>query len=123
MNENGRYAYDGLDRILHEKARLGLLTCLVTHPQGLLFNDLKELCNLTDGNLSRHLQVLQQNKIIDISKSFEQKRSLTVIRISNEGKERFLDYIEELQRVLMDAMITQQHATPGHTLSPGWAPA
>ena len=68
---NGRYAYDGLDRILHEKARLGLLTCLASHPEGLLFNDLKELCNLTDGNLSRHLQVLQQNNVVEIYKSFE----------------------------------------------------
>ena len=53
------YAY-GLDRVLHEKARLGIMTSLVGHPKGLAFGDLKKLCNLTDGNLSRHLQVLQE---------------------------------------------------------------
>jgi hypothetical protein len=48
----GRYAYEGLDRVLHEKARLGMLTSLMAHPDGLLFSDLKELCALTDGNLT-----------------------------------------------------------------------
>ena len=48
----------GLDRVLHEKARLGILTALVTHRSGLSFGDLARLCSLTDGNLSRHLDVL-----------------------------------------------------------------
>ena len=54
----GRFAYDGLDRVLHEKARLGIMTSLVTRPEGLLFGELKRLCALTDGNLSRHLDAL-----------------------------------------------------------------
>ncbi|MBS2033806.1 transcriptional regulator [bacterium] len=121
---NGRYAYDGLDRLLHEKARLGLLTCLASRPEGLLFNDLKELCNLTDGNLSRHLQVLQQNQIVEIYKSFEQKRPQTLVRISAEGQERFLAYIGELQKVLIDAATTnQQQQTNSPNLPPGWVPA
>ena len=49
------FSYDGLDRVIHEKARLGLLTSLMAHPKGLAFADLKQLCGLTDGNLSRHL--------------------------------------------------------------------
>ena len=56
---SGRFAYDGLDRVIHEKARLSVLTSLVAHPKGLVFGDLKQLCALTDGNLSRHLQVLR----------------------------------------------------------------
>lgn len=121
---SGRYAYDGLDRILHEKARLGLLTCLASHPEGLLFNDLKELCNLTDGNLSRHLQVLQQNQVVEIYKSFEQKRPQTLCRISAEGRERFLAYIGELQKVLLDAETTsQERLNTGQSLPPGWVPA
>ena len=54
-----RFAYDGLDRVIHERARLSVLTSLVTHSRGLLFGDLKQLCALTDGNLNRHLQVLE----------------------------------------------------------------
>lgn len=118
----GRYAYEGLDRILHEKARLGILTCLASHPEGLLFNDLKEMCNLTDGNLSRHLQVLHQNQVVEIYKSFEQKRPQTLLRISPEGRERFLAYISELQKVLLDAETTSQRQ-PGTALPPGWMPA
>ena len=59
-DEPGRYAYDGLDRVLHEKARLGIMTSLVTRPEGAVFNELKRLCALTDGNLSRHVDVLQE---------------------------------------------------------------
>ena len=59
-DSNGRFAYDGLERVFHEKARLGIMTSLVTNPRGLIFSDLKELCHLTDGNLSRHLQVLHE---------------------------------------------------------------
>ena len=54
-SEQGRFAYEGLDRVIHEKARLSVLTSLVAHPKGLVFGDLKALCGLTDGNLSRHL--------------------------------------------------------------------
>ena len=46
---NGRFAYEGLQRIFHEKARLGILTSLASHVDGVLFTDLKELCRLTDG--------------------------------------------------------------------------
>ena len=56
----GSFAYEGLDRVLHEKARLGILTALATRPDGILFAELKDLCALTDGNLSRHLQVLRE---------------------------------------------------------------
>ena len=46
---SGRFAYDGLERAIHEKARLGIMTSLVAHPSGLAFADLKQLCDLTDG--------------------------------------------------------------------------
>ena len=39
--DKGRFAYEGLDRVIHEKARLGVLTSLIAHPKGLLFGDLK----------------------------------------------------------------------------------
>ncbi len=56
----GRFAYEGLDRVIHERARLSVLTSLITNPKGLAFGDLKQLCALTDGNLSRHLRVLER---------------------------------------------------------------
>ena len=64
-NDAGRFAYEGLDRVLHEKARLGIMTSLVTRPDGVLFTELKRLCALTDGNLSRHLDVLQEAGLVE----------------------------------------------------------
>jgi DNA-binding MarR family transcriptional regulator len=98
-----RFAYEGLDRVIHERARLSVLTSLVAHPKGLLFGDLKQLCALTDGNLSRHLQVLQEAGLIEISKSFRDNRPQTVCRITAEGRGRFLAYLAVLDQVVRDA--------------------
>ncbi|MEG6509968.1 transcriptional regulator [Methyloligella sp. 2.7D] len=100
---NAPYSYDGLDRVIHEKARLGIMTSLIGHPKGLSFADLKRLCGLTDGNLSRHLQVLEETGLVRIDKSFEGKRPLTTCRLTGEGRARFLDYLAELERVVRDA--------------------
>src|SRR5512141_2353169 len=100
---NAPFSYDGLDRVIHEKARLGLLTSLMAHPKGLAFADLKQLCGLTDGNLSRHLQVLEEAQVVEIIKTFERKRPLTTCRMTVSGRRRFLDYIEVLDRVVRDA--------------------
>jgi DNA-binding transcriptional ArsR family regulator len=71
------FSYDGLDRVIHEKARLGVLTSLMAHPKGLAFADLKQLCGLTDGNLSRHLQVLQEARLVELIKGYEGNRPHT----------------------------------------------
>jgi DNA-binding transcriptional ArsR family regulator len=97
------FAYEGLDRVIHEKARLGILTSLIAHPKGLAFVDLKQLCGLTDGNLSRHLQVLEEAKLVDVSKTFERRRPLTTCRLTRLGRQRFVDYIAVLERVVREA--------------------
>jgi DNA-binding transcriptional ArsR family regulator len=97
------FSYEGLDRVIHEKARLGVLTSLMAHPKGLPFSDLKQLCGLTDGNLSRHLQVLQEAGLVAIDKRFVRNRPLTTCRITSEGRARFLDYLSVLERVVRDA--------------------
>ncbi|MDQ3068615.1 MAG: transcriptional regulator [Acidobacteriota bacterium] len=102
--ENGRFAYEGLDRALHEKARLGIMTSLVTRPEGLKFGELKQLCALTDGNLSRHLDVLREAGLIEVWKGFENRRPQTLCRVTADGRRRFLGYLEELERVVRDAM-------------------
>ncbi len=97
------FAYDGLDRIIHEKARLGLLTSLAVHTKGVAFADLKQLCGLTDGNLSRHLQVLQEAGLVEITKGYQGNRPLTTCRLTRSGRRRFLDYLAVLERVVSDA--------------------
>jgi DNA-binding transcriptional ArsR family regulator len=103
MSDKARFAYEGLDRTIHERARLSVLTSLVGHPKGLLFNDLKELCGLTDGNLSRHLAVLQDAGLVEITKGFERNRPQTVCRITREGRDRYLEYLAVLEQVVKDA--------------------
>ena len=99
----GRFAYEGLDRVIHERARLSVLTSLITNPKGLTFGDLKQLCSLTDGNLSRHLSVLEQARMVEIVKGHDRNRPLTVCRITASGRKRFLDYLSTLEQVVLDA--------------------
>lgn len=99
----GRFAYEGLDRVIHERARLSLLTSLITHPRGLTFNELKQLCALTDGNLSRHLSVLENDGMVEIIKGYDHKRPRTVCRITASGRDRYLEYLETLEQVVRDA--------------------
>ena len=122
----GRFAYGGLERLIHEKARLSIVASLANHPQGLLFTDLKELCALTDGNLSRHLQLLEQAKLVEVWKGFKGRRPQTLCRLSAEGRERFLEYVAELEKVVRDAAASEQEkagpATP-RTFRQGFSPA
>lgn len=99
----GRFAYDGLERVVHEKARLGIMTSLVSHPEGLLFTDLKALCALTDGNLNRHLKVLCDEGLVEIRKDDSPKRPPTRCRLTPSGQQRFFAYLSELERVVADA--------------------
>jgi DNA-binding MarR family transcriptional regulator len=102
-HQGRRFAYDGLDRVIHERARLGVLTSLIAYPKGLRFADLKQLCALTDGNLSRHLQVLQTARLVETSKGFEHNRPQTVCRITVKGRKRYLEYVAVLEQVIVDA--------------------
>src|ERR1700712_599669 len=95
-----RFAYDGLDRVIHERARLSVLTSLVTHSKGLPFGELKQLCALTDGNLNRHLMVLEEAKLISIAKGTEHNRPQTLCRITSLGRKRYMDYLVVLERVI-----------------------
>lgn len=97
------FAYEGLDRVIHERARLGVLTSLITNPKGLTFNDLKHLCGLTDGNLSRHLQVLEKEKMVEIVKGHERNRPQTWCRITASGRKRYVEYLSILEQVVRDA--------------------
>jgi len=108
--ESGRFAYEGLDRVIHERARLCVLTSLIAHSKGLIFGDLKRLCSLTDGNLSRHLQILQEAGLIEIAKSFADNRPQTSVRITEAGQARYLAYLATLEQVVRDAATAGKRA-------------
>jgi DNA-binding MarR family transcriptional regulator len=121
QSSEGRFAYEGLDRVIHERARLGVLTSLIANPKGLIFNDLKQLCSLTDGNLSRHLRVLETEKMVEIVKGHDRNRPQTICRITPAGRKRYLEYLSTLEQVVKDAMKgTKDEPAPGllRTLTP-----
>ena len=98
-----RFAYEGLDRVIHERARLSILTSLITNPKGLTFVDLKQLCALTDGNLSRHLSVLETARMVQIVKGHDHNRPQTLCCITASGRKRYLEYLSTLEQVVRDA--------------------
>jgi DNA-binding HxlR family transcriptional regulator len=101
------FAYEGLDRVIHERARLSILTSLITHNNGLGFVELKRLCALTDGNLARHLQVLEEDGMVRITKEGRARRAQTTARITASGRKRYLDYLAILEQVVRDAASLQ----------------
>ena len=101
---------------------------LAGHPPArVVFADLKELCHLTDGNLSRHLQVLHEAGFVEIWKGFHSNRPQTLCRITDEGRRRFLEYINVLETVVRDALDAARadpadaHHAPN--LTERWSPA
>ena len=99
----GSFAFEGLERIIHEKARLSVISSLAANPDGLIFTELKTLCRLTDGNLSRQIQFLQSAGLVEVWKRFHKNRPQTLCRLTDSGRERFLEYIAELEKVVASA--------------------
>jgi len=119
----GRFSYQGLDRIMHEKARLGILASLAANDGGLLFNDLKQLCHLTDGNLSRHLAVLSDAGLVETWKGTRGSRPQTMYRLTSRGRQRFAEYIGVLEKVVADARVEVRGEGGRRRVSEVWTPA
>jgi DNA-binding MarR family transcriptional regulator len=119
----GRFAYEGLERVFHEKARLGIMTSLISQPRGVIFSHLKELCHLTDGNLSRHLQVLHEAGLVEIWKGYHKRRPQTLCRVTDEGRRRFFEYINVLETVIQDAAKAARVSSSSYNIAEGFSPA
>ena len=72
------------------------------------FNDLKQFCALTDGNLSRHLGVLSDAGLVEVWKGHSGARPQTLYRLTKSGRARFSEYLQLLERIVLDAQIHQQ---------------
>ena len=119
----GRFSYEGLERVMHEKARLSILSSLAAHAGGLLFYDLKQLCSLTDGNLSRHLAVLSEAGLVEIWKGTTGPRPQTMCRLTVSGRQRFGAYVSILEKVVADAQLKVKPEVEQQHLSGDWVPA
>lgn len=98
--------YAALERIFHEPNRLAIMSALCGADDGLTFNELKETCDLTDGNLSRHLKTLEDADAIKVKKAFVGSRPRTTIFLSDGGREKFMEYLQALEEVLRMAAET-----------------
>ena len=88
-----------LDKILHQKARLGIMSILMVSQEA-EFNYLKEKLKLTDGNLSTHLSLLEKEKFIKIKKKFVKKKPKTVCQITETGRKAFEEYLKYLEEII-----------------------
>ena len=94
----------GLDRLIHERLRLGIVSALAVNPS-LSFNDLKRLMKTTDGNLSVHARKLEEAHYVTCDKSFEGRVPRTSYALTPQGRralERYLDHMEALIRATRD---------------------
>lgn len=96
--------YDALERLFHEPKRLALVSSLCAAPNGMTFGELKAECDLTDGNLSRHLKTLEESRVVKIRKAFVDSKPRTTVLLSAAGRERFIQYLDSLERVLSQAI-------------------
>ncbi len=98
------FAHLPVDRLIHERIRLAILSALAVN-ESLSFNDLKKLLNTTDGNLSVHARKLEEARYVTCKKTFAGRVPKTEYRLTGNGRralERYLDHMEDLIRVMRE---------------------
>ena len=95
--------YEALKKIFHEPKRLAIMSALCAAPSGMTFKQLKTECELTDGNLNRHLKVLEEADAVSITKKFVGSKPQTSVTMSASGVEQFNEYLAALSQVLLQA--------------------
>ncbi len=88
-----------LDRVIHEKGRLAIMSMLAASPE-LSFTEMRDALNMTDGNLTTHIRTLQEAGYVSVTKSFQNNRPLTTCALTAAGKKAFTQYINLLEDIL-----------------------
>ena len=88
-----------LDRVIHEKGRLAIMSMLAASPE-LSFTELRDALGMTDGNLTTHIRTLQEAGYVSVTKSFQNKRPLTTCSLTASGRKAFTDYITLLETII-----------------------
>jgi DNA-binding MarR family transcriptional regulator len=88
-----------LDRVIHEKGRLAIMSMLAATPE-LSFTEMRDTLSMTDGNLTTHIRTLQESGYVAVSKSFQKNRPLTTCSLTTEGRKAFANYIGLLEAIL-----------------------
>ena len=88
-----------LDRVIHEKGRLAIMSMLAASPE-LSFTELRDTLNMTDGNLTTHIRTLQEAGYVSVTKSYQNNRPLTTCSVTAAGKKAFANYINLLEAII-----------------------
>src|SRR5208337_2435231 len=88
-----------LDRLIHEKGRLGIMSMLAASPE-LSFTELRDALGMTDGNLTTHIRALQEEGYISVAKSYQNNRPLTTCSLTAAGRKAFAEYISLLEQIV-----------------------
>ena len=88
-----------LDRIIHEKGRLGIMSLLAASPE-LSFTELRDTLGMTDGNVTTHIRTLQEAGYVAVSKTYEKNRPLTTCSLTANGRKAFTGYINLLEQIV-----------------------
>lgn len=105
--------FANLERVFHERGRLAICSALVAEPDGASFRQLQHACDLTDGNLNRHLHALAELGIVSMLRKTGAGRPQTIVRITDAGRERFLAYIDALEEIVRRVQASAEGA-PSH---------
>ena len=92
-------AFLQLDRVIHEKGRLAIMSMLAASPE-LSFTEMRDTLKMTDGNLTTHIRTLQEAGYVSITKSFQNNRPLTTCSLTAGGKKAFTNYINLLEEII-----------------------
>jgi DNA-binding MarR family transcriptional regulator len=88
-----------LNRVIHEKGRLAIMSALAAAPE-LSFTELRDLLDMTDGNLTTHIRTLQQEGFVSVAKSYQNNRPLTSCALTPAGRKAFAQYIDVLDQIV-----------------------
>ncbi len=88
-----------LDRVIHEKGRLAIMSMLAAAPE-LSFTEMRDALGMTDGNLTTHIRTLQEAGYVSVTKSFQHNRPLTTCSLTASGKKAFTNYINLLEEII-----------------------
>ena len=88
-----------LDRLIHEKGRLAIMSMLAASPE-LSFTEMRDTLGMTDGNLTTHIRALQQEGYVSVAKSYQNSRPLTTCSLTPAGRKAFAEYISLLEQIV-----------------------
>jgi DNA-binding MarR family transcriptional regulator len=88
-----------LDRVIHEKVRLAIMSLLAASPQ-LSFTEMRDTLSMTDGNLTAHVRTLQEAGYVSVTKEFQGRRPLTTYSLTAQGRKAFATYINLLEQIV-----------------------